>query len=81
MSKKIKLISIAGMLLASILFVLSFSIPSFTGNKDIVVRAAVDIGSGATKLKVVNVNLKTQKITKVLADESFTVQYQEELVK
>ncbi len=81
MSKKIKLISIAGMLLASILFVLSFSIPSFTGNKDIVVRAAVDIGSGATKLKVVNVNLKTQKITKVLADESFTVQYQEELDK
>lgn len=50
-------------------------------SEDIVVRAALDIGSGATKLKVAQVNLKTQKIVKVLVNESFPVQYQEELEK
>ncbi len=81
-SKKIKIITLLGVLLASTLFVLNFWGPSFAkSNKDTVVRAAVDIGSGATKLKVVKVNLKKQKIEKVLADESFTVQYQEELEK
>jgi exopolyphosphatase / guanosine-5'-triphosphate,3'-diphosphate pyrophosphatase len=49
--------------------------------QNIVVRAAVDIGSGATKLKVAEVNLKTQKIEKVLVNTSFPVQYQEELEK
>src|ERR1700722_7932391 len=49
--------------------------------QDIVVRAALDIGSGATKLKVAEVNLKTQKIEKVLVNTSFPVQYQEELEK
>lgn len=46
-----------------------------------VVRAAVDIGSGATKLKVALINVNTQKIEKVLVNESFPVQYQEELEK
>jgi exopolyphosphatase / guanosine-5'-triphosphate,3'-diphosphate pyrophosphatase len=46
-----------------------------------VVRAAIDIGSGATKLKVAEVNVKSQKIEKVLVDESFAVQYQEALEK
>ncbi len=45
------------------------------------VRAAIDIGSGATKLKVAKVDLKTQKIEQILVDESFTVQYQEALEK
>lgn len=45
------------------------------------IRAAIDIGSGATKLKVAEVNLETQKIEKILVNESFAVQYQEELEK
>jgi len=46
-----------------------------------VVRAALDIGSGATKLKVAEIDLKTNKIEKVLANESYSVQYQEALEK
>ncbi len=46
-----------------------------------VIRAAIDIGSGATKLKVAKINLKTQKIDQVLVNESFSVQYHEELEK
>jgi exopolyphosphatase / guanosine-5'-triphosphate,3'-diphosphate pyrophosphatase len=46
-----------------------------------VVRAAIDIGSGATKLRVADVNLKTHKIEKILVNESFPVQYQENLAK
>lgn len=46
-----------------------------------VIRAAIDIGSGATKLRVAEVNLKTHKIEKILVNESFTVQYQEQLAK
>jgi len=48
---------------------------------DRVVRAALDIGSGATKLRVAVVNLKTNKIEKILANESYTTNYQEELEK
>ncbi len=81
MKKNIKIISIISALLVSLILGLSFtSLPIFK-NKDVVVRAAVDIGSGATKLKVVKINLKTQKIEKVLIDESFAVQYQEKLEK
>ncbi|MBN9377643.1 MAG: hypothetical protein BGO14_11140 [Chlamydiales bacterium 38-26] len=46
-----------------------------------VIRAAIDIGSGATKLRVAEVNLKTHKIERILVNESFTVQYQEQLAK
>ena len=46
-----------------------------------VIRAAIDIGSGATKLRVAEVNLKTHKIEKILINESFPVQYQEQLSK
>lgn len=53
----------------------------FSSENDHVIRAAIDIGSGATKLKVAEVNLKTQKIVKVLVNESFPVQYQEGLEK
>ncbi|HRD56028.1 MAG TPA: hypothetical protein PLC42_06485, partial [Parachlamydiaceae bacterium] len=45
-----------------------------------VVRAALDIGSGATKLKVAKVNLDENKIDEVLAVENFSVQYQESLL-
>lgn len=46
-----------------------------------VVRAAIDIGSGATKLRVAEVNLKDRKIERILVNESFPVQYQEQLLK
>lgn len=48
--------------------------------KQEVIRAAIDIGSGATKLKVAEVNLESKKIDKVLAVENFPVQYQEALM-
>lgn len=44
-----------------------------------VIRAAVDIGSGATKLRVAEVDLKTQKIVKILESQNYTVPYQEQL--
>lgn len=46
-----------------------------------VIRAALDIGSGATKLKVAEVNLTTNKIERVLAVENYTVQYQDALAE
>lgn len=48
--------------------------------EDKVIRAAIDIGSGATKLKVAEVDLDSKKIDKVLATENFSVQYQETLL-
>ena len=72
---------IFGIIIAGLVFSLGAMIPSLIKEKNCVVRAAVDIGSGATKLKVVKINLKTQKIEKELANESFSVQYQEELEK
>lgn len=44
-----------------------------------VVRATVDIGSGATKLRVAEIDLQKQKISKVLATKTFAVPYQEQL--
>lgn len=46
-----------------------------------VIRAAIDIGSGATKLRVAEVNLKTHKIDRILVNQSFPVHYQEHLAK
>lgn len=46
----------------------------------LVIRAAVDIGSGATKLKVAEVNLETKKIDKVIGVENYSVQYQDALM-
>jgi exopolyphosphatase / guanosine-5'-triphosphate,3'-diphosphate pyrophosphatase len=68
----------------NVLFISILSLPlfCFSGeNEQVVVRAAIDIGSGATKLKVAEINLKTHKIEKVLVNESFAVQYQEALEK
>jgi len=45
------------------------------------IRAAIDIGSGATKVRVVEVDMQFQKIARVLESQSFTVPYQEELSK
>ena len=55
--------------------------PSQTTEKVKVIRAALDIGSGATKLRVAEVDLKTNKIEKILVNESYSVQYQENLSK
>lgn len=55
--------------------------PSPQNAPEEVIRAAIDIGSGATKLRVAEVNLKTHKIDKILVNESFPVQYQEHLSK
>lgn len=49
--------------------------------EETVIRAAIDIGSGATKLRIAEVNVKDQKIVKILADQAFTVSYQEQLEK
>lgn len=48
---------------------------------DTIVRAAVDIGSGATKLKIAEINTSTHKITKILFNEQYAVPYQEHLEK
>ncbi len=43
------------------------------------VRAAIDIGSGATKLKVAEVNTKTHKITRIVFEDELPVAYQSSL--
>src|ERR1700722_2180174 len=45
------------------------------------IRAALDIGSGATKLRVAEVDLENNRIVKVLESKSFTTPYQEKLSK
>lgn len=42
-------------------------------------RAAMDIGSGSTNLKIASVNLKTDKIEKVVFEQSIPVPYQKHL--
>lgn len=81
MSNKAKYFGTIALLVAPLIFLMSFSLPSIVKSPDLVVRAAIDIGSGATKLKVAKINLKTKKIEKVLVNESFPVQYAEELEK
>jgi exopolyphosphatase/guanosine-5'-triphosphate,3'-diphosphate pyrophosphatase len=58
------------------LFCLSFSLEGAN-----TVRAALDIGSGATKLRVAEVDLQKGNIEQVLETQSFSVPYQEELSK
>jgi exopolyphosphatase/guanosine-5'-triphosphate,3'-diphosphate pyrophosphatase len=68
-------------LIASLFGVGAYYAKGVQKNKDVVVRAAIDIGSGATKLKVAEIDLKNQKIKNILVNESFSVQYQDELEK
>lgn len=67
--------------LCTMMIMIALPFLSFAASPDMVVRAAIDIGSGATKLRVAEVNLKTNKVEKILVNESFPVQYQEELSK
>lgn len=46
-----------------------------------VIRAAIDIGSGATKLRIAEVDPLENRVKKILFDEAFTVPYQEDLEK
>jgi len=46
-----------------------------------VLRATIDIGSGATKLRVAEVNLREHKIVKILETKNFAVPYQEQLAR
>lgn len=43
------------------------------------IRAAIDIGSGATKLKVAEVDVRVNKIAKVIFEQEIAVPYQREL--
>jgi exopolyphosphatase/guanosine-5'-triphosphate,3'-diphosphate pyrophosphatase len=68
-------------LVASVLF-LVFSTPAFA--TDVLcgeVRGILDVGSGATKMKVALVDHCTQKIIKILADDSIKVAYSADLKK
>ena len=44
-------------------------------------RAALDIGSGATKLRIAEVDERTNRIQKILFDDFFVVEFQESLEK
>lgn len=60
-----------------IMFSLVVSVMSLSG--ELVTRAALDIGSGATKLRVAVVDTETNRIEKILLDDQFAVDYQESL--
>lgn len=61
-----------------ILFVLS----TLTGvNANVERRAAIDIGSGGTKLAVADVDTETNQIVQIVLDRSFSVPYQASLDK
>lgn len=63
------------------IFCLCSSLFAFGAEGGTVVRAAIDIGSGATKLRVAEIDLKSQKIVNVLESKSFAVPFQEQLSK
>lgn len=66
-------------LLSSILSIVIAPLAHGSQSPTTVVRAAIDIGSGATKLRVAEVDLKSQKIVKILESQNYTVPYQEQL--
>jgi len=54
-------------------------IDQFQAKKGEEIRAALDIGSGSTNLKIAIVNLSTDKIVRVLEEQSIPVPYQKHL--
>lgn len=58
-------------------FLLCIPLLGFALEEHHVVRAALDIGSGATKLRVAEVDTEKNKIVKVLLTENFAVSYQD----
>lgn len=61
------------------LFVLFILITGCYSTPKTAVRAAIDIGSGATKLRIAEVNIRENKIEKILFEDNFAVPYQEYL--
>ncbi len=62
------------------IILMTFWIPMQQGTQDTTeIRAAMDIGSGATNLKIAKVDTKTNKIISTLYEESIKVPYQKEL--
>jgi len=66
-----------------VLLIFASLIPYYWGLHQVqtktVIRAAIDIGSGATKLRVAEVDLNQKKVIKVLVDEQRAVSYQQAL--
>lgn len=60
-------------------FCLFFSAMTYANESSTVVRAALDIGSGGTVLRVAEVDLQKNKIVKVLETKNYAVPYQEQL--
>ncbi|MBA3604214.1 MAG: hypothetical protein H0W50_11395 [Parachlamydiaceae bacterium] len=61
------------------IFCLSYSLSLAAETPNRAIRATLDIGSGATKLRVAEVDLQTKKITRILESKSYAVPYQEQL--
>lgn len=73
-----KILSFIGILIALVLIV--YWLPKSHSPLPLgEIRAALDIGSGATNLKIARVDPLTSKITEVLLDQSLPVAYQKEL--
>lgn len=64
-----------------VLFIVISLVWPFTrsSSDQVEIRAAMDIGSGATNLKVAKVDVKTDKIISILFDQSIPVPYQKHL--
>lgn len=62
--------------------VILFVISAFSQvNADIERRAAVDIGSGGTKVAIADIDTETDQIIQIVLDTSFPIQYQASLDK
>lgn len=65
----------------SLLIVISlFGVNLYAGNC-LNIRAGLDVGSGATKLKIAQVDICENKVLEVLLDKSFAVEYKNDLKK
>lgn len=62
-----------------IVIILIFISSNLFANKCFLKRAALDIGSGATKLKIAQVDICKNKIISLLVDKSFAVEYKSDL--
>ncbi len=63
-------------------FVILFVISAFTQvNADVERRAAIDIGSGGTKVATADIDTETNQIVQIVLDASFPVPYQASLDK
>jgi exopolyphosphatase/guanosine-5'-triphosphate,3'-diphosphate pyrophosphatase len=63
------------------MFLICFSFVCFHAHAEIERRAAIDIGSGSTKLAIADVDSETNKILTLIYEDSFPVPYQASLDK